>query len=165
MQCIILNDLIRLLPQDPHIRRAETYGMWWGSWRKHDVIFIVTPGLPSDNNFQPITRFVSIALLGNEILVGETLHGYGGKHMTWTDECTVSIKDLVSNAANAQYACRSARVLSGLLAASKSPLLMILIPRKKVLKSQTKFFLKLNKIFEKVLKKFLKSFKKFFKKF
>ena len=30
----------RLLPQDPHIRRAETYGMWWGSRRKHDVVFI-----------------------------------------------------------------------------------------------------------------------------
>ena len=62
-------------------------GMWWGSWRKHDVIFIVTPdvvglGLPNDNNFQPITRFVSIALLGNEIIVSVILHGYGGKHET-----------------------------------------------------------------------------------
>ena len=37
-------------------------------------------GLPSDNNFQPITRFVSVAMLGNEIVVGVTLHGYGGKH-------------------------------------------------------------------------------------
>ena len=50
-------------------------------------IFIVTPdvvglGLPSDNNFQPITRFVSIALLGNEIIVDVTLHGYGEKHGT-----------------------------------------------------------------------------------
>ena len=37
-------------------------------------------GLPSDNNFQPITSFASIALLGNEIVVGVTLLGYGGKH-------------------------------------------------------------------------------------
>ena len=40
-------------------------------------------GLPSDNNFQPITSFVSLALLGNEeIVVGVTLLGYGGKHVT-----------------------------------------------------------------------------------
>ena len=34
-------------------------------------------GLPSDNNFQPITSFVSIAMLGNEIVVG--VLGYGLK--------------------------------------------------------------------------------------
>ena len=41
--------LTRLLPQDPHIRRAETYGMWWGPRRKHDVVFIPHPpiNLPS----------------------------------------------------------------------------------------------------------------------
>ena len=44
-----------------------------------DVIFIVTPdvgglGLP--------TRFVSIAMLGNEIVVAVTLDEYGGKHVT-----------------------------------------------------------------------------------
>ena len=27
-------------------------------------------GLPNDNNFQPITSFVSLALLGKEIVVG-----------------------------------------------------------------------------------------------
>ena len=43
---------------------------------------IVGLGLPSDNNFQPITRFVSTEMLGNEIVVGVTLHGYGGKHVT-----------------------------------------------------------------------------------
>ena len=39
-------------------------------------------GLPSDNNFQPITSFVSLELLGNEIVVGVTLLGYGRKHVT-----------------------------------------------------------------------------------
>ena len=39
-------------------------------------------GLPSDNNFQPITSFVSLALLGNKIVVGVTLLGYGGKPVT-----------------------------------------------------------------------------------
>ena len=38
--------------------------------------------LLSDNNFQPITSFVSIDLLGNEIVVGVTLLGYSGKHVT-----------------------------------------------------------------------------------
>ena len=37
---------------------------------------------PSDNNFQPITRFVSLEMLGNEIVVGVTLHEYGGKPVT-----------------------------------------------------------------------------------
>ena len=57
------------------------------SRRKLDVTCLVTPdvvglGLPSDNNFQPITSFVSIAMLGNEIVVGVTFLGYGGKHVT-----------------------------------------------------------------------------------
>ena len=39
-------------------------------------------GLPSDNNFQPISSFVSLALLSNEIVVGVTLLGYGGKYVT-----------------------------------------------------------------------------------
>ena len=41
------------------------------SRRKHDVIFLLTPdvvglGLPNDNNFQPVTSFVSITMLGND---------------------------------------------------------------------------------------------------
>ena len=40
-------------------------------------------GLPSDNNFQPITSFVSLALLGNKIMVGVTLLGYGRKQVTY----------------------------------------------------------------------------------
>ena len=47
-----------------------------------DLEDVVGLGLPSDNNFQLITRFVSIALLGNKIVVSVTLHGYGGKHVT-----------------------------------------------------------------------------------
>ena len=39
-------------------------------------------GLPIDNSFQPIISVVSLALLGNEIVVGVTLLGYGGKHVT-----------------------------------------------------------------------------------
>ena len=39
-------------------------------------------GLLSDNNFQPIICFVSLELLGNEIVVGVTLLGYGAKHVT-----------------------------------------------------------------------------------
>ena len=39
-------------------------------------------GLPSDNNFQPITSLVSLAMLGNKIVVSVTLLGYGGKHAT-----------------------------------------------------------------------------------
>ena len=42
---------------------------------------VVGLGQPSDN-FQPITRFVSIALLGNEIVVSVTLLGYDWKHVT-----------------------------------------------------------------------------------
>ena len=30
---ILYCELTRLLPQDPHIRRAEAYGMWWGTAR------------------------------------------------------------------------------------------------------------------------------------
>ena len=36
-------------------------------------------GLPSDNNFQPIASFVSLEMLGNEIVVGVTLLGYDGE--------------------------------------------------------------------------------------
>ena len=68
---------------------TKGWDVWYvmGSRKKHDVIFIATPdvvwlGLTSDNHFQPITRFVSIAMLGNEIVVGVTFHGYGGKHVT-----------------------------------------------------------------------------------
>ena len=55
--------------------------------RKHDVTCLVTPdvvdvGLFSDNNFQPIASFVSIAMLGNEITVGSTFLGYSGNHVT-----------------------------------------------------------------------------------
>ena len=39
-------------------------------------------GVPSDGNFKPITSFVSLSLLGNEIVVGVTLLGYGRKHVT-----------------------------------------------------------------------------------
>ena len=39
-------------------------------------------GLPGDNNFQPTSSFVSLALLGSEIVVSVTLLGYGGKHVT-----------------------------------------------------------------------------------
>ena len=35
-------------------------------------------GLPKDNNFQSITSFVSLALLGNEIVVSVTLFGKAG---------------------------------------------------------------------------------------
>ena len=43
------------------------------SRRKHDVtclviLDVVGLGLPNDNNFQPITSFVSIVMLGNEIV-------------------------------------------------------------------------------------------------
>ena len=34
-------------------------------------------GIPSDNNVPPITRFVSMELLGYEIVVGVTFVGYG----------------------------------------------------------------------------------------
>ena len=46
-----------------------------------DVLGLGLP-VPSDNNFQPSTSFVSLALLGNKIVVGVTLLGYGRKHMT-----------------------------------------------------------------------------------
>ena len=59
------------------------------SRRKHDVTCLVTldivgVGLSSDNNFQPITSFVSnaTALLCNEILLGVTFLRYDGKHVT-----------------------------------------------------------------------------------
>ena len=57
------------------------------SRRKHDVTSLLTTdavglGLPSDNNFQPVTSFVSIAMLGNDIVVGVTFLGYGGKRVT-----------------------------------------------------------------------------------
>ena len=57
------------------------------SRRKHDITCLVTldvvgVGLPSDNNFQPITSFVSIAMLGNVIVVDVTFLGYGGKCVT-----------------------------------------------------------------------------------
>ena len=57
------------------------------SRRKLDVTCLVTPdvvglGLPSDNNFQPITSLVSIAILGNEIVVGVTFLRNDGKHVT-----------------------------------------------------------------------------------
>ena len=56
------------------------------SWRKLDVTCFVTPdvvgaGLLSDN-FQPISSFVSIAMLGNKIVVGLTFFSYGWKHVT-----------------------------------------------------------------------------------
>ena len=49
--------------------------------RKRYVTCLVTSdvaglGLPSVNIFQPITSFVSIAMLGNEIVVGVTFLGY-----------------------------------------------------------------------------------------
>ena len=61
--------------------------LFLNSRRKHDVTCLVTQdvvglGLPSDNNFQPITSFVSIAMLGKEIVVGVTFLRYSGKHMT-----------------------------------------------------------------------------------
>ena len=51
------------------------------------IALIVTPdvvgaGPLSDDNFQPIASFVSIAMLGNQIVVGLTFLSYGGKHMT-----------------------------------------------------------------------------------
>ena len=53
------------------------------SRRKHDVSCILTQdvvglGLPSDNNFQPTTSFVSLAMLGTKIVVGVTFLRYGG---------------------------------------------------------------------------------------
>ena len=52
-------------------------------------------GLLSDNNFQPITSFDSLALLGNEIVVSVSLLGYGGKHVTCClrESSTVSHKN------------------------------------------------------------------------
>ena len=68
-----------------HLNFVQT-GKTPNSRRKHDVTCLVTPdvvglGLPSDN-FQPIASFVSIAMLGNEILVGVTFLRYGGKRVT-----------------------------------------------------------------------------------
>ena len=54
-----------------------------GAWRHFPSnTNVLGLGLPSDNNFQPTTSFVSQALLGNEIVGGVTLLGYGGKHVT-----------------------------------------------------------------------------------
>ena len=58
------------------------------SRRKLDVTCLVTPdvvgaGQLGDNNFQPIASFVSIAVLGNEIVVGLTfLISYRKKRVT-----------------------------------------------------------------------------------
>ena len=52
------------------------------SQRKHDVTCLVTPEWPDVMGFQPITSFVSIAMLGIELVVGVTFRGYGGKHVT-----------------------------------------------------------------------------------
>ena len=43
---------------------------------------VVGAGPPSDNKFQPIASFVSIAMLGNENVVGLTFLSYGRKHVT-----------------------------------------------------------------------------------
>ena len=43
------------------------------------VMDVVGVGLPSFNNFQPITSFVSIAMPCNEIVVGVTFLRYRGK--------------------------------------------------------------------------------------
>ena len=57
------------------------------SRRKHDVTCLITPDvvgldLPCDNNFQLITSFVFIAMLGNKIIVGVTFLRNGGKQVT-----------------------------------------------------------------------------------
>ena len=39
-------------------------------------------GLHSDDNFQPISSFASLEMLGNEIVVDVTLLEYGRKHVT-----------------------------------------------------------------------------------
>ena len=69
-----------------------------------DVTYLVTldvvgVGLRSDNKFQPITSLVSIAMLGNEIVVGVTFLRYGGKHMTFVVENSefIGLKSTVVN--------------------------------------------------------------------
>ena len=75
----LLSNLMRNVKCDRHCFHSR---------RKHDVTCLVTPDvvgvvLHSDNNnFQPITRFVSLAMLGNEIVVSVTFLRYGGKHAT-----------------------------------------------------------------------------------
>ena len=60
-------------------------------------MFWVYAHFNSDNNFQPSTSFVSLAILGNEIVVGLTFLCYGGNHMTLLALRISFDNDLVDN--------------------------------------------------------------------